>query len=57
MSTKVLRIDIERDVIIAQISGFAGDTQLMDRRGKSDPDHDDDMEPFAVFWAIVDAVI
>ncbi len=52
-----LWIDIERDVIIAQISGYVGDTQLMDRRGKSDPDPDDDMEPFAVFRAIVDAVI
>jgi hypothetical protein len=54
---QLLWIDIERDVVIAQFSGIDKDTQLLDRRGKSDPDPDDDMEPFAVFRAIVDAVI
>ena len=54
---QVLWIDLKRDAVVAQFSGFAKTTQLLDRRGKADPDPDADMEPPAVMRAIIDAVI
>ena len=54
---QVLWIDLERDAIVAQFSGIAKTTQLLDRRGKADPDPDADMEPPTVMRAIIDAVI